>query len=159
MFNSLRQQSLIYILDKADKPTLKIGNVISVSAPQPRFGATNPYAEQVVDISVKTDSGNLEFKQMPSMATAANFGSMIISETKEGISAEVEGMLRNSKQVIESIEKHKEVVAECEKLLVELNPQYAKDQARDTRLNKLEEALDDIKAMLSKSLNAKNAKS
>ena len=43
MFQGLRQSSLFYILDKGgEKPTLKIGQVISVSNPQQKYPSYMP---------------------------------------------------------------------------------------------------------------------
>lgn len=59
MFQSLRQQNIFYILQKGDNPSLKVGQVVSVSNPQPKYGQLVPgqafgqNVETVVDVSVK----------------------------------------------------------------------------------------------------------
>ena len=66
MFSTLRQGSVIYILDKSSEPTLKTGYVESVSIPRPMYKTFNPAvsfgmnAQTVVDISVKTDNNSFE---------------------------------------------------------------------------------------------------
>lgn len=42
MFQGLRQNSIFYVLDKSGEPTLKIGQVINVSNPQPKFPSYQP---------------------------------------------------------------------------------------------------------------------
>ena len=37
MFQGLRPNSIFYVLDKGENPSLKIGQVVSVSNPQPKF--------------------------------------------------------------------------------------------------------------------------
>ena len=55
MFQGLRQSSLFYILDKGgEKPTLRIGQVISVSNPQQKYPSyvpgQTPTLETTVDV-------------------------------------------------------------------------------------------------------------
>lgn len=42
MFQGLRQNSILYILEKNGVPKLKVGQVVSVSNPMPKFGTLNP---------------------------------------------------------------------------------------------------------------------
>lgn len=113
MFSGLRQNALIYILEKGETPTLKVGQVVSVSNPTPRYAQpTNPYSafsqnvEQVVDISVKTDDGTaVDFKQLPASLAIANQGSVVVADNKEAMTSEVEAMLRTSRSVVESVQR------------------------------------------------------
>lgn len=54
MFSALRQNSIIYILDKKDTPTLRKGTVLSVTAPKAKTQGfySNPL-DMVVDINIK----------------------------------------------------------------------------------------------------------
>lgn len=42
MFQGLRPNSIFYVLDKSGEPTLKIGQVVNVSNPQPKFPSYQP---------------------------------------------------------------------------------------------------------------------
>jgi hypothetical protein len=53
-------------------------------------------------------------------------GNTIISDDKESISSEIQNMIKNSKEVLDSIPYHEEVIANGETLLKELNPEFAK---------------------------------
>ena len=72
MFSGLRTNSIFYVLDKNSEPKLQIGQVVSVSNPQPKFPTYQPGQfspqpmESVVDIRVKLPDGEMEFKQLPS---------------------------------------------------------------------------------------------
>ncbi len=78
MFSGLRTNSLFYILEKGEKPVLKVGQVSSVSNPSPKYGQypTTPMfgqqMETVVDVSVKVGDETMEFKQLPSNLSIAN---------------------------------------------------------------------------------------
>lgn len=166
MFQGLRQGSLFYILEKGDTPILKIGQVVSVSQPVPKYNTTFTPGQQfgmetVVDISVKVGDDTVDFKQLPSALSIANFGQngVVVSESKEAMSAEVEAMLRTSRQIIDGIPYHKRVISSCDNMLRELNPQFAKEKeqeekigALEQKMNGMEGTLGDIREMLSKAL-------
>ena len=167
MFSGLRTASLFYILEKGDNPTLKVGQVSTVSNPTPKYGqfSTSPMfgqqMETVVDISVKVGDETMDFKQLPSNLSIANIGqNIVVSENKEAMNAEVEAMLRTSRGIIDSIPYHEKVIASCDSILRELNPQFAKEKPQEEKIGALEErmggiegTLGSIQEMLSKALN------
>ena len=166
MFSGLRQQSLFYILEKGQNPNLKIGNVTAVSNPQPKFNqfpSTQPFGqtETVVDITVKVGEQTMEFKQLPSNLSIANSGTVVVSDSREAMTAEVEAMLASSKQILESIPYHQGVVAACDGMMTLLNPQIAKERKigeLEAKMGGIENALNQIVGMLSASENSKPSK-
>lgn len=154
MFQGLRQGGLFYILDKGEDVSLKVGQVVSVSNPQPRYSNFgNPtYGAQpdmVVDVKVKVADEVMEFKQLNANINIANSGNMVVSDSKEAMSAEVEGLMRSSKQIIDSISYHEKVVASCDAMLRELNPQFAKEKEQEEKIGALEERMGNIDDKLS----------
>lgn len=154
MFQGLRQGGLFYILDKGEDVSLKIGQVVSVSNPQPRYNqfGTPTYGAQpdmVVDVKVKVADEVMEFKQLNASINIANSGNMVVSDSKEAMSAEVEGLMRSSRQVIESISYHEKVVTSCDAMLRELNPQFAKEKEQEEKIGALEERMGNIDDKLS----------
>lgn len=163
MFSTLRQNSQIYILDKKGSPVLKKGVIESVSSQRSRTGSFyGQPMDMVVDITVNVEGSTEEFKNIPASLSIANDGNMVISESREAMSTEVDSILSISKQILESVDYHKEVIDKCEQILKDLNPQFAKDKLQEEKINSLEEriggvedTLGDIKDMLSKALNSK----
>ena len=163
MFSTLRQNSPIYILDKKGSPVLKKGIIESVSPQRSKSGSFyGQPLDMVVDIVVNVDSSKEEFKNIPASLSIANDGNLVISESKEAMSTEVDSMLSISKQILESVDYHQEVIKKCEQILKDLNPQFAKEKLQEEKINSLEEriggvenTLGDIKDMLSKALNNK----
>lgn len=161
MFSTLRQNSPIYILDKKDSPVLKKGIIETVSPQRSRTGSFyGQPMDMIVDIRVNIDGTSQEFKNIPANLSIANDGNIVISETKEAMSTEVDSMLSISKQILESVDYHKDVIEKCEQILKDLNPQFAKDKLQEEKINSLESriggvenTLGDIKDMLSKVLN------
>lgn len=167
MFSGLRTNSLFYILEKGEKPVLKVGQVSAVSNPSPKYGQypTTPMfgqqMESVVDVTVKVGDETMDFKQLPSNLSIANLGqNVVVSENKEAMNAEVEAMLRNSRSILESVSYHESVIASCDSILRELNPQLAKEKAQEEKIGVLEDkmkelgtTLGSIQQMLAKALN------
>ena len=167
MFSALRQGNPFYILEKGDKLALKVGQVESVSLPKPKYNTYNPSLtfnmnmEMVVDITVKVNEEKLEFKQIPSNLSIANFGDkgVVISESREAMTAEIDGMLQSSRQILNSTSYHEKVITSCEEMLKQLNPSFAKEQERDdaietltTQVNSIQSEFGSIKGDVSKIL-------
>ena len=172
MFQGLRPNSIFYVLDMSGEPVLKIGQVVSVSNPQSKFPTYQPGqmsmqgTETTVDIKVKMQDGEAEFKQLPSNAQIANSGTLVVSESREAMLSEVEALLKMSRDVLASKDYHEKVVASCEKIRGVLNPQIAKEKAQEERIGNLEAdvsgmkgTLDNIESMLQKVLNKKTSAS
>lgn len=149
MFSSLSQGTIVYILDKTESPKLKYGEVVGVSAP--KFQAMST----VVDLKINIDGNVQDFSNIPSNNTIVSYnnGKITISETKQGLSSEVESSLQNRKQILNNIEQYKKDVVYYEEILKELNPQFAKDKERDDRLNNLEQKFEGVENKLDKILN------
>ena len=71
--------------------------------------------------------------------------------------SEVDGMLQNSKNIVDNVGYHQDVIKSCEDILKQLNPAYAKEQERDTaiedlttQVNKMQTEFGSIKGTLSK---------
>ena len=158
MFSGLRQAGMFYILEYVDEMNLKIGQVVSVSNPQPKynqFGTPNYGAqpEMVVDVKVKVGEEVMEFKQLGANMNIANSGNVVVSDSKEAMSAEVEGMMRNSKQIIESIPYHEKVIISCDAMLRDLNPAFAKEKEQEEKMSMLEGEVTGIKETLGEMMN------
>ena len=155
MFSGLRQNSLFYILEKGEAVTLKVGQVVSVSNPQPKYNQYQPMQqysqpETTVDVKVKVGDEVIDFQKLPSHLSIANFGQngMVVSESKEAMSAEVEAMLRNSNSILDSIPYHQKIITSCDEMLRQLNPQFAKEKEQEEKIGVLEQKMGGIENTL-----------
>lgn len=150
MFSALTQGSSVYILDKTSSPKYSIGEVVGVSQPKINFNG-----QSTVDLRVNVDDTTQEFSNLLSINSinTYNGGKVIISETKQGIQNEVESILENSKKIIDNIDVYKQNISDCEEILKQLNPQFAKDKERDDRLLNLESRFDGVESKLDKIFN------
>ena len=161
MFSSLNQGSIIYILDKTERPKFKVGEVVSISQPKVDYNSTGQFGQfqaTTVDIKVNVEGNTYEYNSIPSSYSVITYnnGKVTLSETKQGLQSEVESILQNSKQIVEKIDTYKQNIVDCESILKQLNPQFAKDKERDERLNSLEERFGGVEDRLDKIINLIN---
>ena len=150
MFSALAQGSSVYILDKTSSPKYTIGEIVGVSQPKINFNG-----QSTVDLKVNVDNSIQEFSNLLSINSISTYngGKIIISETKQGIQNEVESILDNSRKIIDNIDNYKKNIVDCEEILKQLNPQFAKDKERDDRLFNLESRFDGVESKLDKIFN------
>lgn len=163
MFGGLRQGSLLYMLTKTnDGAELKIGTVDNISNPAPKYGQ-NMYGQQemCVDVRVKYNEELIELKQLQTHLNVMTQSNLVVSDSKEAMSAEVEAMQRTSRQILDSIPYHESVIEQCDVMLRELNPQFAKEKEQEekigvleSKMSNIEGTLVDIQTMLSTALSA-----
>lgn len=161
MFSTLRPNNSIYILDRKDLPVLKRGIVETVSPQRSKNGSFyGQPSDMVVDITVNVDNTKQEFKCIPANLSIASDNTLTLSESKEALNNEIDSILSSSKQIVNSVEYHRNVIDKCEQILKELNPQFAKDKLQEEKITSLESriggvetSLDDIKNMLAKVLD------
>lgn len=152
MFSALNQGSLVYILDKTDGVKFKIGEIVGTTVPQFAVDGSG----MVMKLSVKINGNVAEYNNVPSVATIVSYnnGKFIIAETKQSIQSEVESTLHNANYIIEHIEDYKSQITQCENVLKELNPQYAKDKARDEEIAGIKSEVAGMKGDIAKILAA-----
>lgn len=170
MFQANRQGNLFYILEKGEELRLKIGQVVSVSNPQPKYGSQFSVpafgqSEMTVDVRVKVDEETMDFKQLNANASIANSGNVVVSDSKDAMSAEVEGLLRTSKAILESVPYHEKMLVACDNVLRDLNPSFKKEKEQEEKIGALEEkmvgiegTLNDMMSMLSNALGQSKSK-
>lgn len=168
MFKNIRVGSPLYLLHK-NEPKLEIGEVESVTQQPPQFTMSYqsgvPYQQQKenVDIQLCVNGEKVTLQQIPSNMEIADIGNgMVVSENKDTMMREVEALRRNSRSVLDSIDKHQSIVEKCNDFLAILNPDVKKEAERIKEMDALREnvnALGDdvseIKEMLTRILKSK----
>lgn len=155
MFSTLRKGATIYILDRSSEPEVKIGYIDNVTMPRPMYPTFNPAAslgtnmQTVVDITLRIGEEKKEFS-VPSNLSIHTYGDYTLSENKEAMISEVDSLLQNSKDIIDSVDKHKANIQAYEKILKSLNPVYAKEQERDSAISSLTQQVDSIQDSLNR---------
>ena len=155
MFSTLRKGQSIYVLDRTSGPEVKLGYIENVSMPRPMYPTYNPQVslgtnmQMVVDIKTRIDNDTKEFV-VPSNLSVHTYGDYTLSENKEAMISEVDSLLQNSKDVLDSVDKHKAAIDAYENILKTLNPVYAKEQERDSTIDKLTQQVNGMQSTLNR---------
>lgn len=153
MFQGLVEGALLYVLNKKEKPTLRIGQVSRVSNPYVPQGSVYPQA-MVVDVIVRFDDGDETIKGLPSLESISeDKNGVIVSDNKDAMAAKVEAMQRTSKQILDSVPYHQEVVDSCEPILRKLNPALEAERTRDEKISRLENKVEAMEGKLDQIVN------
>ena len=150
MFSALRQDSILHVLDKSDnKLNYRTVKVESISQPRPKYN-TSPYggtAKMVIDIITRDKDGTQDFRDIPADVSYAEFnnGTIVISETREPLANIVTTRLSNDEQIVNNFDFYKEDIISCKNVLKQINPDFAKREEQDEKINKLSKEINDIK--------------
>lgn len=149
MFSNLSQNSILYILDLRSNPKILSGPVERVSIPRPKYNTFNPSMEMVVDIVANINGERREFKGVPNN-TIADFGedAFVLAENKDALNSYVHSMLQNSKNIVNSIEKHQTLIAQYEEAIQELNPDIKASLENDKAIKGLKDEIAELKQMI-----------
>lgn len=136
------------MLNKKEKPVLRIGQVSRVSNPYVPQGGIYPQAT-VVDVIVRFEDGDETIKGLPSMdIISEDKNGVIISDNKDAMLSKVEAMQRTSKQILDSMPYHQDVVDSCEPILRKLNPALEAERTRDEKISRLEGKVEGMEGKL-----------
>ena len=159
MFSVLSRGSLVYIVDKTDGLKYKAGEVVDVTQSNPfsgAFGTTNFAPNGTVTLKIKLEGNVIDYPEAPANGSVASYnnGMTVVCETKQAAITEIENTLQHTKQILANVDKYKQLVEDCENVLKELNPVFAKDKERDDRINGLDSKVTSMEGKLDKILNA-----
>ena len=159
MFQGLTQGATIPVLYK-NIPRVADGRVISVNTHMPTYNPQQPMALMngpVTDITVQVGNETIPFVGLPANGVVANFPEkgLFLATDRSAVLREVEAMASASKQVLASIPDHQKMVAACEDLILQLNPERKKEAQQAQELSDLRGQVAELKSMLSAFLGTK----
>lgn len=152
MFKNLRSGQALYILHKDEKMFYEVATVVSVDNLRPKGPAINPYVQQqemIVDIKAKIGSDNVNLPSVPADLTITDYkpsngDKMVLASDLTVFNTEINSMLQNSQAILNSVDKHKSIIDACNLMLVQLNPQFAKEKEQEKKIESLESKLADM---------------
>ena len=150
MFSNLRTNSQLYILHKESTPYIEVGQVLSVSQPQPRFPVANFMNPQelVVDVVVRINGNDITLQKLPANLDVADQGTvngaLVITTSREAMNAEVDSMRQKSISILNSVDYHKKIVQDCEVLLQRLNPEFAEQKQQKQEIDMLKSQMSEM---------------
>lgn len=129
------------------------GQQIINSIQQGNIGLASQLAQCCCDLRTAVTTGNYENQIINGSVMTYNNGATVVCETKQGLISELENTLQQTKQILADRPKYEQIVRDCESLLKEINPVFAKDKERDDRINSLDTKVTSMEGKLDKILN------
>ena len=102
----------------------------------------------VVDLVVKTNDQTYNYNNLPAQLDVAdsvsNGESIIISDSKEGINAEIVNLKQKSLDIANSRDYHLALVDKYDKILIDNNPELAEKQEQKQELDTLKAQMSEM---------------
>lgn len=159
MFQSIRPNSPLYILHKGDNPRLEIGYVSNQPVAKPKYPMPTTFGqpqEMVVDIVAKIGEQTVNYNGLPANLDIAdsfsNGESITIADSKEAINSEIVSLKQKSADIIKSVKYHENMLSVCDKILGDLNPQFAEQQQQKAEIAEMKGQISDISKSLAELL-------
>lgn len=150
LFKDLKQNYPVHIFDKQNVEYIQ-GKVTSVSLPRMQMPSMNMNSlnnSMVVDITIDAGGRSATYT-IPEGLSVTYAGNLVLSVEVDGVVKEIEAMKNTAEQVLNSVERQKEIKKKTCELLVELNPVYKEKKDTEERFNKIETSVSEMKNMLS----------
>lgn len=150
LFKDLKQNYPVHIFDKQNVEYIQ-GKVTSVSLPRMQMPSMNMNSlnnSMVVDITIDAGGRSATYT-IPEGLSVTYAGNLVLSVEVDGVVKEIEAMNNTAEQVLNSVERQKEIKKKTCELLVELNPVYKEKKDTEERFNKIETSVSEMKNMLS----------
>jgi hypothetical protein len=164
MFQSVRPNSQIYIFHKGDNPRLEIGYVVNQPVARPKYQLPVSFGqpqEMVVDLVVKTNEQTYNYSNIPAQQDVAdslsNGESLIISDSRDGINAEILNLKQKSIDIANSKDYHLSMANKYDKILVELNPELAEKQEQKQEIDSLKLQMAEMSKSISSLMESNKA--
>lgn len=147
MFQNLRKGSSVYVLDTRETPKFYTATVKDVGMPyypQPTPGQLAPFQQQYINITI---DGNEPWGVPVNLDVVSKDG-LTVSMTRDGLMPAITAAQRESSDIISSYDRHKANIAAYDQILKDLDPTYAKSQAQDEEIKRLNSELSEIKNII-----------
>lgn len=157
MFSNLSKGSVLYGLETKGDMKFFTAPVESVSLPRPKnFNPTfGQIPEMVIDVVAMVNGERQEFKQVPSNSTIADFGpdSFVLADNKDSLINHVRASRQLDQTAIDNYPMHKERLEKWDRILLEIDPGQANENAvkeLGNKVNNMESQMAEILSLLKK---------
>lgn len=156
MFQNLRTNSQIYVLYKTvGSPKIDIGTVVTAAKTQfnpltmpVSFNPTKP--DDTLTITVNVAGQEMVLPGVPYMSDVMDYPSkgLFVTDSKDALNAELNSFKAASVEHINSVPVHEENIKAIDKLLKDLNPDYAEIQQQKEDILELKGQVSQILSLL-----------
>ena len=154
MFLNLSKGNILYGLDRQNDVKWFTASIEKVTPSLPRM-AQNTFGqipEMTVDIIALINGERKEFKQVPSNNAIADFGpdSIVLADNKDSLINYVNSLLLTSENIVNSADKHKELIPKYKNVLSQLNPSSSNNN--DEVVKELRQEVGSLKSQLTEAI-------
>lgn len=161
MFANLNQGSLVYVLNLKDGLKYNVGTVQSVANPNVNNNLYQPFntqnREMPITITVNINGESVLMGGITPNTSFTKTNEYILTDSKEVMVNQVEGILQTNKDILDNIDVYKENIESCNNILKQISPQYAKESTRDNAIADLYNKMEGLGGKIDSILNALNA--
>ena len=168
MLSNLRPGTPVFVVFK-NGPRVATAKVAQLSSQYPpqfniQMGQLGANMSPMFDLTLEIDGKTELFQRIPINTSVAEFPEkgIILSETRDGVVNEVNAIRGEATSVLDKRQFYEQTVANCDQILLEINPELKREQEQATKIANLEAQLagmsDQLAAltgMLSKTLGKK----
>jgi hypothetical protein len=152
MFLNLSKGNVLYGLDRRDKIKWFTASIEKVTPAVPRVSQNTfgQMPEMTVDIVALINGERKEFKQVPSNNAIADFGpdNIVLADNKDSLFNYVNSLLQTSENIVNSADKHKELIPQYREIISSLNP----NSSSDLSVKELKEEVGNLKSQLAEAI-------
>lgn len=151
-FQNLRQGSQVFILHKGMTPFCELGTVEQMPNQLMSFYPNLPMMP--IDLTIRVGEQLIPYQQIPPTAESAKVTSRNTGEevclacSKEAINAEIELLIRQSVDTINSVPMHEQRIEKLKQIHDQLNPEKVKEAQQVEEINSLKNQVTDLGKMV-----------
>ena len=150
LFKDLKIGYQVYILHKGTEIKAGTGKVTAISPSRfPQTQGNFQAMQMVVDVTIEENGESRTYTTPDSLSITYAGDELVIATEREGVLKEVEAIKSRNEEELSRVASRRAMVAECERILAEWNPQFKEKRETEERFAKLETSMTDLKSMLS----------
>lgn len=143
-FKDLKEQSIIYVLDK-NQVTVYNGKVTSIKP-----GKTNPQmlGGFILDFTIEYNGITQVFAIPDHLSVTYTGNNLILSVDQSSLIPELDKIIRDNETIVNNLEAIKAGITKAKNLKMDLDPSYREKQQTEKRFSQIESSISEIKDML-----------
>lgn len=161
MFKDLKKGYQVYTLDTSSVPKFYMGTVVNASEPrfpQTQLGQFQQLQDRILDLTIEVE-GQSRTYVVPENQNVAMANGVTLACSVDPIMNHLNAMKRTSTDIVNSVDKNREIIEACDSILEDINPTFkqTKDQDRkikglEEQVTKMGESFEELKNLLIKKL-------
>lgn len=149
LFKDLKSGYPVFIMHKEPEISIsqaKVNGNPTTHWPQ-NSGINNPM-QMMVDVTLEENGITRTYTIPDNLSITYAGNGTVLSTESDGIIRELEAMKNHSEEELSKVQKHKDIISSCDKLLAEWSPSFKEKAATEERFNKIEDSISELKDLI-----------